>query len=373
MAWLRRLPASIPRTATQGVSKRKEAPMSRRISAFLPLVLLLALTAPAASSAADVRPPTEPLAVLDSPVGQARQEASLRLDWVPGAYHVGPALALERGYYDQEGISLRMGEGTGSAVTVQAVASGQDTFGFADAPTMALAVARGAPVRMVANTTQRSPVGVIYVPPTQIDRPQDLVGKTVGAAAGDAALTALPAVARLNGVDPNSYRVVSIEAATKIPALLERRVDTIVGDRFGDYLRAYVVNPSVRIQLYADWGVNTLGNGYITQDRTIRERPDLVRGFVRATLRGWQDAAADPQAGVAALMRQFPTTREDFVVAGLPLVIEHFYNEDSQGQPLGWTAERTWQQTVDILREYGGLEGNPPLNTLYTNEFIPMP
>jgi NitT/TauT family transport system substrate-binding protein len=330
--------------------------------------LMLAGAPAGAAAASDV--PTA--AAAQAPVAQvARQDATLRLDWVPGPHHVGMALALERGYYDAEGINLRMGEGTGSVITVQAVAGGQDTFGFADAGTMTTAVARGAPVRMVANTTQRSPIGVIYLPPTVVDRPQDLSGKTIGAAAGDASLTALPAVARLNGVNPDSYRIVTIEAATKVPALLERRVDTLVGFRFGDFLRAWTINPNVRIHLYADWGVNTLGNGFLVHDRTLRERPELVRGFVRATVRGWKDAQADQQAGIAALLRQFPTTREEFIVAGLPMVFEHFYSDETQGRPLGWMSERDWQQTVDILREYGGMEGNPPLSSLYTNEFIP--
>jgi NitT/TauT family transport system substrate-binding protein len=284
---------------------------------------------------------------------------------------VGPALALERGYYQAEGINLRIGEGTGSAVTVQSVGGGQDTFGFADAGTMVPAVARGAPVKMVANTTQRSPIGVIYLPPTVIDTPQDLVGKTIGAAAGDASLTALPAVARLNGVDPNSYRIVNIEAATKVPALVQRQVDTIVGFRFGDYLRAWTINRDVRMHLYADWGVNTLGNGYIVASSTLAQRPDLVRGFVRATLRGWQDAQADPDAAIAALLRQFPTTNQEFLVAGLPMVFEHFRSDATQGRPLGWMSDSDWQQTVAVLRNYGGLETEPPLDALYTNEFIP--
>ncbi len=342
--------------------------MFRRSLLLLPLLLMLASVQPAgAPPTAAASPGTAALSAMPP----AQQDASLRLDWIPTPHHAGPALALERGYYQAEGINLRMGEGTGSAVTVQAVGGGQDTFGFADAGTMVTAVARGAPVRMVANTTQRSPIGVIYLPPMAIDSPQDLSGKTIGAAAGDASLTALPAVARLNGVNPDSYRIVNIEAATKVPALLQRRVDTIVGFRFGDYLRAWTLNPDVRIRLYADWGVNTLGNGYLVHERTLAERPETVRGFVRATIRGWKDAQADPQAGIAAMLRQFPTTNQDFLVAGLPMVFEHFYSDDTQGRPLGWMSERVWQETVNILREYGGMEGNPPLSALYTNEFVP--
>src|SRR5829696_4234840 len=210
--------------------------MRYRLAILLVTLLALACAPPAGTPAQPATPRGAGTAQSAAPPAAAKppsvQEASLRLDWVPGSHHVGPALALERGHYQAEGINLSMGEGTGSGVTVQAVAGGQDTFGFADAGTMTLAVSRGAPVRMIANTTQRSPVGVIFLPSQTVDRPTDLVGKSIGAAAGDASLTALPAVARKNGLNTDSYSVVTIEAATKVPALLERRVDTILGFRF---------------------------------------------------------------------------------------------------------------------------------------------
>ncbi len=340
--------------------------MLRRLGLLLPLLLALAWVQPAS-------PPVAAASASPAPPGQpSPQDATLRLDWVPTPHHVGPVLALARGYYAAEGINLTIGEGTGSAVTVQAVAAGQDTFGFADAGTMTLAVSRGVPVIMVANTTPRSPIGVIYLPPTTIDRPQDLSGKTVGAAPGDASLTALPAVARLNGVDPDSYRIVNIEAATKIPALLQRRVDTIVGFRFGDYLRAWTENPDVRIVLYSDWGVNTLSNGYLVSQRTLQERPDLVRGFVRATIRGWKDVQADPDAGIRAMEQQFPTMRQDVLVAGVPMVLEHLYSDATRGHPLGWMAEQDWAQTVSVLHDYGGMDTIPAMSSLYTNDFVPQ-
>src|SRR5438477_5104007 len=111
------------------------------------LLLLVTLLAPLALG--------QPARTASAP----RLAATLRLDWVPGPHHVGPVLAAQRGYYAAEGIDLSVKPGKGSGSTVQIVATGGDLFGFADAGTMALAVARGAPVIMVANTTPRGPTG----------------------------------------------------------------------------------------------------------------------------------------------------------------------------------------------------------------------
>src|SRR2546421_12967423 len=71
-----------------------------------------------------------------------RIAATLRLDWVPGPHHIGPVLAVQRGYYADEGIDLTVSPGRGSGGTVQIIASGREMFGFADAGAMAIAAAK---------------------------------------------------------------------------------------------------------------------------------------------------------------------------------------------------------------------------------------
>ena len=247
-------------------------------------------------------------------------DATLRLDWVPGSHHVGPVLAVQRGYYAKEGINLEVKPGRGSGSTVQVVATGGDLFGFADAGTMAIAASKGAPVIMVANTTPRGPVGIITLG-KKIGSPKELEGKTIGAVPNGADAVAMLAVFKKFNIPEGSYRMISVEAASKTAALLTRKVDAIPGFRFGDYLRAYTQSSDVQIALFSDWGMNVLGNGYFVSTSTLQQKPELVRGFVRATLRGWQDAIADPKAGVDALVAAYPDANRKFVELGLPMVI----------------------------------------------------
>jgi NitT/TauT family transport system substrate-binding protein len=291
--------------------------------------------------------------------------ATLRLDWVPGPHHIGPILAAERGYYAQEGIEMSVRAGRGSGSTVQVVAAGSDTFGFADAGAMALAVSKGAPVIMFANVTQLGPIGAITLD-KKLDSPKELVGKSVGLVAGEASYVALLAVAKKHGIPESAYRVVTLEAASKVAALLTRKVDMIAGFRFGDYLRAYTQNPNVKIELFSEWGVNMLGNGYLVQTATLDKNPALVQGFLRATLRGWQEAQKDPKAAIDALMKEFPDTNRQFVEMGLPLVFEHMHSAATKGRPLGWMADEDWRTTLEALKG-SGLEGDLPPSAFYRN------
>lgn len=295
--------------------------------------------------------------------------ATLRLDWVPTAHHVGPLLALKRGYYKEEGIDLTVQPGRGSGLTVQAVASGNDLFGFADAGLMAVAASKGAPLVMVANITATGPSGIITLG-RKLTSPKELEGKTVGVAAGDASFAAFPAVARKHGVASSTYRQITIEPASKAVALLERKVDAIPGFRFGDYLRVFTQNKDAKFTLYSEWGVNTLGNGYLVSTGTARSKPDVVRRFVRATLRGWQEAIRNPEAGIAALLEAFPDTNREFARLGFPLVLEHMASAATKGKPLGWMAEADWNTTLEIMKDRG-LEGDRPASAYYTNDFVP--
>jgi NitT/TauT family transport system substrate-binding protein len=305
--------------------------------------------------------PAHPAAAAETP----KVTATLRLDWVPGPHHIGPVLAVQRGYYAQEGIDLSVKPGRGSGSTVQIVATGGDMFGFADAGTMAIAASKGAPVIMVANTTPQGPVGVITVG-KKIDSPKELEGKTIGLVPGAADHVALLAVFKKYGIPETAYRIIAIEAAAKVAALLSRKVDVIPGFRFGDYLRTYTQNTDAKIALFSDWGVNLLGNGYLVTTSTLEQKPVLVRGFVRATLRGWKDAIADPKAGIAALFAAFPDTNRQFIELGLPLVIEHMQSAATKGKPLGWMAEEDWKMTLQVMKS-AGLEGDRPPRTFYRN------
>lgn len=327
--------------------------MARRL-AVLTLITLITIIVPAPAMAPGAQAPTKP-----------KMAATLRLDWVPGSHHSGPLLAVERGYYAQEGIDLTVKPGKGSGATVQLVAADRDLFGFADAGVMAIAASKGAPLIMIANTTPRGPIGAITLGP-RLTSPKELEGKTFGLVPGEASQAALLALMAQAHIPPTAYRVVSIEAASKVPALLAGKVDVIPGFRFGDYLRAWAQNRNTKITLFSDWGLNILGNGYIVSTATLEQKPDLVRGFLRATMRGWNDTIADPKAGVAALMRAFPETNREFAELGLPMVFEHMHSDATRGKPLGWMAEEDWRVTLEVMKG-AGLEGHASPSVYYRN------
>src|SRR5438046_8898867 len=139
--------------------------MFKRFAIFFVAALACALAAPLAA--------------------QTKDKVVLLLNWYTYSEHAPFFLGQERGYFDQEGIDLDIQEGRGSGVTVQAVAAGTATFGYADVPTMIKAASKGAPVTAVGVALQTSPMSVMGFADKNIRKPEDIKGKTVAVTPGE--------------------------------------------------------------------------------------------------------------------------------------------------------------------------------------------
>src|SRR4029079_4281117 len=110
---------------------------------------------------------------------QGKDKVVLLLNWYTYSEHAPFYLGKARGYFDQEGIDLDIQEGRGSGVTVQAVAAGTATFGYADVPPMIHAAAKGAPVTAVGVARQTGPMSVMGFADKNIRKPDDIKGRIV--------------------------------------------------------------------------------------------------------------------------------------------------------------------------------------------------
>jgi NitT/TauT family transport system substrate-binding protein len=162
------------------------------------------------------------------------EPATLRLDWLASGYHIPFFLALERGYYREQGIDLQIADGKGSTTTLQVVASGSDTFGAANLSTTALGIARGIPVVAVAGLIQKSPDSVISLAGAGISSPKDMEGKRGGFVPTSASDRIFPAFAKAAGVDLQKITKLQLESSARYSVLLQGNADFVIGWSFTD-------------------------------------------------------------------------------------------------------------------------------------------
>ncbi|WP_051048807.1 ABC transporter substrate-binding protein [Rhodopseudomonas sp. B29] len=197
-------------------------------------------------------------------------------------------VALEKGYYQKEGLDVSIVRGQGSADAIKKVASGAAMIGFADAGSLVLA--RGndkVPVKMISVVYATPPQAIFVLGDSSIKTPKDIEGKTLADTASSSVRLLFPAYAEAAGIDASKVTWVAADGAALTSILATKRADGIGQFTVGAPLVEKATAPnSVRILAYKDAGLNYYGNGLIASEDTISKDPNLLKAFVRATIKG---------------------------------------------------------------------------------------
>ena len=299
----------------------------------------------------------------------AQDKVSFRMNWYLGGLHVPFYYGKDRGFYTAEGIDVTLNEGRGSANTVQVVAAGSDTFGLADSSSVILTASKGADVKSVISLLNSTGFAVISMASTGIRTPKDLEGKRLAVSPGDPLGQLFQAVAAVNKLDMSKITLVQVDPAAKVVSVLEKKADALLGGADDQYflIKQRGIEPAAL--RFADVGANIVGMTVLTKGELIKAKPDLVRRFVRASIRSWEEAKKNPGAAVDAALKVKPDLNRQSTLDQLMVDIELLDSPNSKGR-IGWGAQADWDQTLTLLKKYRGLETSQPWTAFHTNEFV---
>src|SRR5580692_311486 len=214
-------------------------------------------------------------------------KVTLVLDFVPNAVHAGIYRALAAGYYRQDGIDLRVIPPSSTAATLELVDAGKAQFGLADGIDVAEQIALGRDARAVMAIVQRPLGAPIALASEHLRSAADLAGRTVGITGVPSDLAALDTVVAHAGGDPAKVRVVTI-GFNGVPYLEAGKIAAFTGYWPDDGVTLQVSGyPTTIFKLDANGGPAYPGLVAFTTRSLSRRDPALVRGFVRATVRGY--------------------------------------------------------------------------------------
>jgi NitT/TauT family transport system substrate-binding protein len=280
------------------------------------------------------------------------KKVTLMLNWVPYGEHAPFYYGIKKNFYKDEGIELEIKPGNGSGTTIQQVAQNQVTFGWADTPPLLKGINTGMKVKSLGVFLQKGPSSIESLADKNITKPADLKGKTVGGTPGDALYAVFPAWLKANNLSTSDVKVVNVDAAGKIAALSEGKVDAIMGF-FHDQAPTVEAKTKKKVNalLYADSGLNMLGTGIVVNEATLNGDRDVAAKFVKATQKSWAEAAKDIPGAVAAMAEMAENEPPQEVLTKqltlcLPLL---------EGTP-GVNTEAKWSETIDLMSKYGDLK-----------------
>jgi putative hydroxymethylpyrimidine transport system substrate-binding protein len=237
------------------------------------------------------------------------EAATLVLDFQPNAVHAGIYLALERDYDEAEGVTLRVQAPSSSTDSVKLLLAGRAQFAILDIHDLALAREKGRDIVGVMAVVQRPLAAVIAQP--QIRRPRELEGRRAGVTGLPSDDAVLGSIVRGDGGDPARVRKVTI-GFQAVAALLAHRVDAATAFWNAEGVALQARRPGIRQFKVDDFGAPPYPELVLCVTRaTLRDDRSLVAATVRALRRGYEEAIADPESAVEALVGEAGVKRAD--------------------------------------------------------------
>jgi NitT/TauT family transport system substrate-binding protein len=305
-------------------------------------------------------------------LAQSKRQISVRLDWIFQGPNAGFMVAQEKGFYEQAGLNVEIGPGKGSGNTAQLVASKATQFGFADGYVVGNGISKDMNIRAVAGLYRRNPTAVVVLADSDIRTPKDLEGKAIAIATGSTQFQQWPAFVKGCGLDGSKIRVVNIDPAGSPPALITKQVPAIAGYALGQVPSVEIRgNTKARIFWYADCGVTSVSNCIVAHNDFIKGEPELIRGFVAATLKGFLYGRQNLDEMIAIARKYSPAIEPAIARREAEMSWQSWTSPNTEGKPFGWMSEKDWQETVEVLKQYGGVTAPLDAHQLYTNEFVP--
>lgn len=305
----------------------------------------------------------------------AAEQVRLSLNFLPYGLHVGFYVAKEQGWYREAGMEVEILKGEGSSDAVRRMGTGVVDFGFADLGSLVLGRSRGLKVKALGIVLDKDPSVMISLKSSGIKTPKDLEGKSIGALTASALRDTWPPLAQLNNVDVKKVTWLDMPSSAYVASLMSKKVHAIATyvTTLPSYeAQAKKIGEEVSVLYYADFGVDTYGVGLLTSEQMIKEKPEMVRRFVQASMRGYAWAFENPEEGIRLFLKANPETSAERVRTEVKITADLMLTPFAAKEGIGQYDEKKVVQTRDLTLKARNIDPSTmPAKDIYTNEFLP--
>ncbi|MBO6718979.1 MAG: ABC transporter substrate-binding protein [Rhizobiaceae bacterium] len=309
--------------------------------------------------------------------GAAQQQVQFALDWK----FEGPAapyfVAIDKGYFEAEGLSVEISEGAGSLDAIPKVATGAYPIGFADINSLMRFLDQnpGAPVAAIMMIYDKPPFSVVGRKDLGVETPKDLEGKVLGAPPPDGAWAQFPIFAAENGLDMSKITVEPVGFPTREPMLAEGKVAAVTGFSFSSTLnlkRLGIPLDQQSVLLMADHGVSLYGNAIIVNTDFAEANPDVVKGFVNAVAMGWKDAISDPAGAIESLIKRNPAADADLETERLQMSIDaNVLTDYVKANGIGGIDDARMAKAIEQTKSVYEFKAEPDASLYFDASYLP--
>lgn len=341
---------------------------------ILVLLLILALTLSACAKTQKPNAATQP-ATTDPTAATAAPESTeaelvpvtLPVGYVPNIQFAPLYVGIEKGFYRDAGIDLSLDYSMENDNAVL-VANNNLQFAVVSGEQVLMARAQQMPIVYVMAWYQDYPVGITAKTSSGIKSIEDLKGKKIGLP-GTYGANYIGLIALLDSIGLS-------EADVVLDSIGYNQVEMLMADK-DDAVVIYSANEPVQLKklgqdivlFKVSDSVELVGNGIITNEKTLAENPDLVRAVVEATLRSLDYVMDHPEESFEISKKYVDNLADADQEVQMQVLLNSI--ELWRAERMGYSNPQAWENMQRIMVKMGLLTKEMDLASAFTNQFIP--
>jgi NitT/TauT family transport system substrate-binding protein len=294
----------------------------------------------------------------------------------------GPAapfvVAIDKGYFKAEGLEVTIDTAGGSLEPITRVASGTYDMGFGDINSLIKFrdANPGTPIKAVFMVYNKPPFSVVARKSRGITKPKDLEGKKLGAPPPDGAFAQWKIFTQANGIDASKVTIEPVGFPVREPMLAAGQVDAITGFSFSSFInlkdRGVPVDDIV-VLLMADYGVNLYGNVIMVNPKFVAEKPEAVKGFLRAFVKGLKDTVRNPGTAVDSVLKRNDVAKKPVELERLNMALrDNILTPEVRANGFGGVDMARLDKSIEqIALTYDFKNAKPKGSDVFDSSFLP--
>jgi NitT/TauT family transport system substrate-binding protein len=287
-------------------------------------------------------------------------------------------VAIDKGYFKAEGLDVTIDSAGGSLEPINRVASGTYDMGFGDINSLIKFrdANPGTPLKAVFMVYNKPAFSIVGRKSRGVSSPKDLEGKKLGAPPPDGAYAQWPIFTQANGIDASKVTIVNVGFPVREPMLASGEVDAITGFSFSSYINLKdrgVPASDITVLLMADYGVNLYGNTILVNPKCAAEKPEAVKGFIRALVKGLQETVKNPATAVDSVLKRNDVAKKEVELERLQIALkENILTPEVKKNGYGAVEmERLDKSIEQIALTYQFKNARPKGSDVFDSSFLP--